>query len=278
MMNESKPLLANNGTEIDRNGAGAKKEGSTRDSSGIKISGLGLGALAISLVVVGVLIGSSMTSRSASPSNVTSAPPPPPIDDPPSSSTSKTRPFCRIYGEQLKFAGVLQTSIGDPSQQWSHIPCYAQPKRQNTRLWANQDTDSDNAAFADINGYGAPDAVFKIDFGRPAFPYRQPIVGFGAAFTEASSLNYQSLSNVAKERLMELLFGKTGIGYSIGAYCSHDMSCRHNTYCCIIGHTIIVYIRVLFYVSFFLTILLSSPIYFILFYFIYYRKSSTELL
>jgi len=60
------------------------------------------------------------------------------------------------------------------------------------------------------------DAVFKIDFDRPAFPNRQPIVGFGAAFTEASSLNYQSLSDVAKERLMELLFGKTGIGYSIG--------------------------------------------------------------
>jgi len=202
MINETKALLDSDGTKSNANGdAKTDVERSTK-------SWLGLGALGISLVGVGVLIGSSL-SRSSSTITITS--PPPPTDVPP--STSRTRRFCRIYGDRLKFAGVLQTSIGDPSQQWSHIPCYAQPKKSNMLLWAGQDSNLDDA---DINGYGAPDAVFRTDFGRPAFPDRQPIVGFGAAFTEASSLNYQSLSDAAKERLMELLFGKTGIGYSIG--------------------------------------------------------------
>jgi hypothetical protein len=113
--------------------------------------------------------------------------------------------------------------MGDPSQQWSHIPCYAQPKKSNMLLWASQDSDHD---IADINGYGAPDAVFKTNFSRTAFPDRQPIVGFGAAFTEAASLNYQSLSDAAKERVMELFFGKTGIGYSIGEQ-HRAVSARH---------------------------------------------------
>ena len=224
-MNESKPLL-NNGKESDGNGGAEKVVG-----SGAK-SWLGLGTLAISLIGVGVLIGSSMSrSSSATSSSTVTSPPPPPIDAPP--STSRMRPFCRIYGEHLKFARVLQTSIGDPSQQWSHIPCYDQPKK-NTRLSANQDNSNLDAA-ADINGYGVPDAIFKIDFSQPAFPDRQPIIGFGAAFTEASSLNYQSLSDVAKERLLELLFGKTGLGYSIGASCQHVV-----LYWSVIGHVIIV--------------------------------------
>jgi glucosylceramidase len=82
-------------------------------------------------------------------------------------------------------------------------------------FWAPSKDDSNSDV--NINGYGVPDAIFRTDFNRYAFPDRQPIIGFGAAFTEASSLNYQSLSDVGKERLMELLFGKSGIGYSIGA-------------------------------------------------------------
>lgn len=212
-MNETKPLLNNNGTGNNVYG-GAKKD--ARRNTKLW---LGSGALGIALIGVGILIGSSL-SRSPSKTTITSPPPLPPPHVPP--STSRNRRFCRIYGDRLKFAGVLQTSIGDPSQQWSHLPCYAQPKKNNMFLWASQDSNLDAA---DINGYGAPDAIFKTNFGRQAFPDRQPIVGFGAAFTEASSLNYQSLSDAAKERLMELLFGKTGIGYSIGV--SHrTMPCR----------------------------------------------------
>ena len=202
-MNETKPLLNNNDTKTNA------YDGAKKDIRRITISWLTLVALAICLVGVGILVGSSL---SRPPSTPIATPPPPLTNVPP--STSRNRRFCRIYGDRLKFAGILQTSIGDPSQQWSHIPCYAQPQKNNMLLWANQDSDVEGA---DVNGYGAPDAVFKTDFGRKAFPDRQPSVGCGAAFTEASSLNYQSLSEAGKERLMELLYGKTGIGYSVGA-------------------------------------------------------------
>lgn len=110
--------------------------------------------------------------------------------------------------------------MGNPSQQWSHIPCYAQPER--VRMWASSSNNNNNG-FINVNGFGAPDAILRTNFSRVAFPKRPPIVGFGAAFTEAASLNYQSLSDVGKERLMELFFGKTGLGYSVGRV--HINSC-----------------------------------------------------
>lgn len=223
--NESQPLL-NNGTTIESKG----KRGAIDINI---ISWFKLGACAIALLGLGGLIGNSYGARRRNNSSITSSssytdststtttpPPPPPerppidFDNPPSNSP-RIRPFCKLYGDHLNFAGVLQTSIGDPSQQWSHIPCYAQPKHNNMNFWAPSKDDSNSDV--NINGYGVPDAIFRTDFNRYAFPDRQPIIGFGAAFTEASSLNYQSLSDVGKERLMELLFGKSGIGYSIGA-------------------------------------------------------------
>ena len=208
-MNETKPLLGTNRSES--NGHQRAEEGIGR----ITMSRLSLGSLGVTLLGVGILIGRTLNH---SPSIMTISTPPPPPSSPktedPRQSTGRNRRSCRIYGDRLKFAGVLQTSIGDPSQQWSHVPCYVQPKKNNILLWAGQD---DNLHAADINGYGTPDAILRTDFSRRAFPNRQPIVGFGAAFTEASSLNYQSLSEEAKERLMELFFGKSGIGYSIGA-------------------------------------------------------------
>jgi hypothetical protein len=221
--NESQPLL-NNGTTKT---TGSKGKGGANKNI---ISWLKLGACAIALLGLGGLIGnsygaqrrnhSSITSSSSSTDSTSTTTPPlperPPIDsDNPPSNSPRVRPFCKLYGDHLRFAGVLQTSIGDPSQQWSHIPCYAQPKHNNVNFWAPSKDDSNSDV--NINGYGVPDAIFRTDFNRYAFPERQPIIGFGAAFTEASSLNYQSLSDVGKERLMELLYGKSGIGYSIGA-------------------------------------------------------------
>jgi hypothetical protein len=132
------------------------------------------------------------------------------------SSAMRYRPFCMVHNKQVAFAGILQTSMGSPSQQWSHIPCYAQPER--VRLWANN-----NNNLININGFGAPDAILRTNFSHVAFPQQPPIVGFGAAFTEAASLNYQSLSVEGKERLMELFFGKSGLGYSVGRV--HINSC-----------------------------------------------------
>ena len=206
-MNETKPLFNTSTNGADSNVYRGTKEDAGRSPK----SWLNSGALGIALVGVGVLIGRSMTPPSLN-IETTSSPPSPPTDVP--ASKSQTRPLCKIYGNHLKFAGVLQTSIGDPSQQWSHIPCYEQPKKSNTLMWTSQGSDLD---LVNINGYGAPDAIFRTNFGRPAFPDRKPIFGFGAAFTEASALNYQTLSDAAKELVMELLFGKTGLGYSIGA-------------------------------------------------------------
>ena len=224
--NESQPLLNNGSTKT-------KESKGKRGVNNNMISWLKLGACAIALLGFGGLIGnrygtrrrnnSSITSPSSSSTDSTSTtttttttPERPPIDsDTPPSNSPRVRPFCKLYGDHLKFAGVLQTSIGDPSQQWSHIPCYAQPKHNNVNFWAPSKDDS--ISDVNINGYGVPDAIFRTDFNQYAFPERQPIIGFGAAFTEASSLNYQSLSDVGKERLMELLYGKSGIGYSIGA-------------------------------------------------------------
>jgi hypothetical protein len=73
-----------------------------------------------------------------------------------------------------------------------------------------------------VNEYGSPDAILNISLSTQPFPDR-PILGFGAAFTEASSLNYQSLSEAGKKTLMELYFGKSGLGYALGRV--HINSC-----------------------------------------------------
>ena len=200
-MNETKSLL--NKYDEESNVCGGNKE--------TQKPWFGIGALSISLVGVGILLGSSL-DRLSSPNTIESPPPPPPSDDVPP-STTRNRPLCRTYGDNARFTGILQTSMGSPSEQWSHIPCYAQPKK--TWLWAGQENSADAAG---INSFGAADAIFRVNFTRPAFPERQPILGFGGAFTDASALNYQSLSDSGKERLMELLFGETGIGYSLGRF------------------------------------------------------------
>jgi glucosylceramidase len=50
----------------------------------------------------------------------------------------------------------------------------------------------------------------------------QPILGFGGAFTEASALNFGRLLPAGQEAVLELLFGKTGLGYSIGRIPIHS--------------------------------------------------------
>ncbi|EED87519.1 glucosylceramidase [Thalassiosira pseudonana CCMP1335] len=56
-----------------------------------------------------------------------------------------------------------------------------------------------------------------------AEPSRSPILGFGGAFTEAAALNYMSLNEEGREMVMQLLFGREGLGYSLGR--THINSC-----------------------------------------------------
>lgn len=44
----------------------------------------------------------------------------------------------------------------------------------------------------------------------------QKIVGFGGAFTEASANNFYMLPKESQEQIIELYFGKTGIGFTLG--------------------------------------------------------------
>ena len=130
-------------------------------------------------------------------------------------TTLQYRPVCMTYNAKLT-ARILQTSMGSPSQQWSHIPCYSQPEK--VWDWAGNDK-----ADVNLNEYASPDAMLKVNFSQPAFAKERQILGFGAAFTEAASLNYQSLSEKGKETMMELFFGESGLGYTLGRV--HINSC-----------------------------------------------------
>jgi len=65
------------------------------------------------------------------------------------------------------------------------------------------------------------DIVFKLDFETenqliniyPEFKY-QKIIGFGAAFTESSAVNFSLLSPEKQKKIIELYFGKDGIGFN----------------------------------------------------------------
>ena len=58
-----------------------------------------------------------------------------------------------------------------------------------------------------------PSAIINVDFTSQPFRKRQPILGFGGAFTEAAALNFNSLSEDGKAVALELLFCKDGLGY-----------------------------------------------------------------
>lgn len=63
------------------------------------------------------------------------------------------------------------------------------------------------------DGGAAPAAVIDVNFNSVPFGDRASILGFGGAFTEAAALNYESLSEEGKQAVMDLLFGKEGLGY-----------------------------------------------------------------
>jgi glucosylceramidase len=129
------------------------------------------------------------------------------------------RPMCKYYytnyketstttntgeTESLTLPRIIQTSMGNPSKPWSNVPCVR----------------ASNPEHVELNAYGAPDAILQVHFDDDlSFP---PILGFGGAFTEASALNFQRLQPVGREAVLELLFGKTGLGYALGRVPIHS--------------------------------------------------------
>ena len=183
---------------------------------------------AITVVVIVMAIGyyaSQLSNPSRRDQSSFVPPPPPPPPFTPSEPVQKTvmyRPFCLTHGKAT--ARVLQTSMGTPSQQWAHIPCYDETLESlQWSLGFPQPTQQQQQNIP-INAYGAPDAILRINTSQYAFPTREsPIIGFGAAFTEAAALNYETLSPRGKEVFMELVYGKSGLGYALGRV--HINSC-----------------------------------------------------
>jgi glucosylceramidase len=187
--NESSPLISTNATskEWKRNQFVYK-----------------LVAVGVALLVVAFAIAANTLERT---------PKPIPIEPQEPKMELVFRPYCETYGSTS--ATIVQTSIGQPSRQWSSVPCYS--------------TNPEHGLFgrpkkAIVDEYQVPDAVLQVDFETPGQINRSvPILGFGGAFTEAAALNYESLSQTGKDVVMELLFGKSGLGYSLGRV--HINSC-----------------------------------------------------
>ena len=109
--------------------------------------------------------------------------------------TSVTQ-LCEVYHDSP--TRVIQTSRSEPSKQWKDVGCI---HLEHHGLM----TSSEDSSY--------PAAVVNVDFKKVPFADRTPILGFGGAFTEAAALNYGSLSEEGQKAVMELLFGKDGLGY-----------------------------------------------------------------
>jgi hypothetical protein len=208
-MDETKPLVGD-GTNGAPRGARSEKCGKCR------LQFLGL----VLLVVVVVVFFPSSSQEEES---VIAIPPESPVGSSlPAGELGEDvlpvmyRPFCLTHSTKAT-ARILQTSMGNPSQQWSHLPCYSQPEKVQSWMGGKSSPN------VHLNGYGAPDAILQTNLSVSPFKNRSPILGFGAAFTEAASLNYQTLSDKGKQKLMELFFGKSGLGYALGRV--HINSC-----------------------------------------------------
>lgn len=114
-----------------------------------------------------------------------------------------------------KMIRMIQTSLSEPSKQWSEIPCLHRTSSSttNNRKLHPDDTSNPSTETED-GGYSSPSAIINVDFTKVPFKERQPILGFGGAFTEAAALNFGSLSKEGKDVALELLFGRNGLGYT----------------------------------------------------------------
>ena len=114
----------------------------------------------------------------------------------------------RSINKARRMPRVIQTSLGEPANQWGEVACMYYDGGIGGMGGAGVTIASD------IKEYGLPTAGINVDFAAgPTFPQREAILGFGGAFTEATALNYKSLSKGGREAVMELLFGSTGLGY-----------------------------------------------------------------
>jgi hypothetical protein len=89
----------------------------------------------------------------------------------------------------------------------------------NVRCAFNEETNS----YSCPNLYGRPPGFVEIDTNSTY----QVIQGFGGAFTEATALNFYKLPRSVQNHVIELYFGKDGIGLTLGRV--HINSCDFST-------------------------------------------------
>lgn len=177
-----------------------------------KKSTLVMGASALILVTLAFLIGRSPISGGGGDTGIL-----PNLDNVP------TR-LCEIYQSSHGGGGgdiqMIQTSYAEPSKQWSEVACVHVDKKNRRNLY-DDDQQRRYPPQDQEQQYGT--AQIEIDFTNIVFPNRPPILGFGGAFTEAAALNFNSLSEEGQSAVIELLFGKSGLGYTLGR--THINSC-----------------------------------------------------
>jgi len=202
---EERPL------ELGGRGDSSSSHNDDNNSDATTKSTLMKGAAAVILATLAFLIGRSTTSTPGGGEETATLP---------NLNNVPTR-ICEIYSSShtssklLKSGSggiqMIQTSFAEPSKQWSEVACV---NVKNRRHLQEQDEEHHQE-------YGT--AQINIDFDKVAFPNRPPILGFGGAFTEAAALNFNSLSQQGQDAVIELLFGKSGLGYTLGR--THINSC-----------------------------------------------------
>lgn len=133
--------------------------------------------------------------------------------------TTTANRLCEIYPSSedslTNNIRIIQTSLSEPSKQWNEVPClihtHNSHNNKNRKLHPSDTSHSSSNPESSSGEY--PSAIIHVDFTSQPFRKRQPILGFGGAFTEAAALNFNSLSEDGKAVALELLFGKDGLGY-----------------------------------------------------------------
>lgn len=109
----------------------------------------------------------------------------------------------------------IQTSKKEPGKQWSEFACRERSGEDaDDLIVAGNDAATIIIDFPLTSSGDDDDSTNKErDSSADAF---QTILGFGGSITEATTLNWKSLTSVARDAVLELLYGDTGLGYRLG--------------------------------------------------------------
>lgn len=120
-------------------------------------------------------------------------------------SAAKEEEDYDVDGGHRELVGI-QTSKKEPGQQWSEFGCNKRTGRGSDIIVPGSDAANIVIDLPSTSSSNADESSQKF----------QKILGFGGSITEATTLNWKSLSSVARDRVLELLYGDSGLGYTLG--------------------------------------------------------------